>query len=184
MDGVIAGWGDEFDRMLDLAGKAGAGIPRTKDQQQWDLNEGRTPLEQGIIKLIMQEPGFYRSLDPIPGAREALKAALKAGHDVRIVSSPFISNPTCASDKLDWIIRHYGKHWASRLVLTNDKTIVHGDLLVDDKPVITGSMEPTWTHVLFGDYAYNRNAPAAIRMRSWGTPDKLLELLDLIGEDA
>lgn len=168
MDAVIASWGAEFDQMLDLAGNAAAGIPRTKDQQQWDLNAGRTDAEKGIIRLIMQEPGFYRRLEPIPGAKQALKAALKAGHDVRIVSSPYISNPTCASDKIDWIVRHYGSHWASRLILTNDKTVVHGDFLIDDKPSVTGSMEPTWQHVVFGDYAYNRNVPG-LRISAWST---------------
>ncbi len=175
MDAVIAHWGAEYDRMLDLAGAAGAAIPRTENQEHWNLHTGRTEIEQGIIRLIMQEPGFYRRLEPIPGAKQALKAALKAGHDVRIVSSPFISNPTCASDKLDWIVRHYGSHWASRVVLTSDKTVVHGDILVDDKPEITGSMEPTWTHVLFGDYAYNRAATGP-RITEWSpeTLDKLI----------
>lgn len=177
MDAVIAHWGAEFDRSLDRIGLGTAGIPRSQHQEYWDLNKGRTPDEKAIIEQVLTEPGFYSRLEPIPGAKQALKSALRAGHDVRIVSAPYISNPTCASDKIAWIVRHYGSHWASRLILTNDKTVVHGDLLVDDKPYITGSMEPTWTHVLFGDYAYNRTAPAVIRMRSWGSPEKLLELI-------
>lgn len=183
-DAVIAAWGPQFDRCLDTFGTDAASIPRTANQQQWDLKAGRTKAECAIIDQIMQEPGFYSGLEPIPGAREALKGALAAGHDVRIVSSPYISNPTCASDKLAWITKHYGSHWASRLVLTNDKTIVHGDILIDDKPVITGSMEPSWSHVVFGDYAYNRSSPAPIRMHSWGHPTKLLELASLVSAGA
>jgi 5'-nucleotidase len=166
MDAVIAHWGDWFDTWLDTYREAAANIPRTKDQQQWDLNHGRTADEKRIIKEIMTAPGFYRNIKPIPGAKQALKAALKAGHDVRIVSSPYISNPTCASDKIDWIVRHYGSRWASRLVLTNDKTVVRGDFLIDDKPEITGAMEPTWEHVVFGDYAYNRHVPG-LRISAW-----------------
>lgn len=166
MDAVIAHWGAEFDRELDLAGPAAASIPRTADQPEWNLEAGRTDEERAIIRRIMREPGFYSRLAPIDGAKEALKSALAMGHDVRIVSSPFISNPTCASDKLDWIVRHYGSHWASRLVLTNDKTLVRGDFLIDDKPEITGSMEPTWRHVVFGDYEYNQHA-YGLRLRWW-----------------
>lgn len=179
MDAVIAHWGAEFDKCLNVFGPVADGIPRTAHQQQWNLNEGRTAAERKIIEQVMIEPGFYRRLELIPGAKQALKAALKAavkaGHDVRIVSSPYISNPTCASDKLDWIARHYGSQWASRLILTNDKTVVHGDILVDDKPEVTGSMEPTWMHVLFGDYAYNR-AVAGPRITEWSpeTLDKLI----------
>lgn len=158
MDAVIAHWGAEFDRSLDSFGSEAAEIPRTKDQPQWDLKAGRTSREKVIIEAIMTEPGFYRRLDPIVGAKQALKSALAAGHDVRIVSAPYISNPTCASDKIDWIVRHYGSHWASRLILTNDKTVIHGDILIDDKPLITGSAEPSWTHVVFGDYTYNQHS--------------------------
>jgi 5'-nucleotidase len=178
MDAVIADWGPEFDRCLDAFGDDAAGIPRTVNQQQWDLQAGRTPRERIIIESIMTEAGFYTRLEPIPGAREALKAAVKAGHDVRIVSSPYISNPTCASDKLAWISKHYGSHWASRLVLTNDKTIVHGDILIDDKPEITGSMQPSWMHVVFGDYSYNQVAPtSSTRMNHWGVFPMILEEL-------
>lgn len=177
MDAVIAHWGPEFDRCLDAFGADAANIPRTADQQQWDLNYGRTERERVIIAAIMQESGFYSRLEPIEGAREALKAAVKSGHDVRIVSSPYISNPTCASDKLAWITRYYGSHWASRLVLTNDKTIVHGDILIDDKPEITGSMEPTWEHIVFGDYAYNRSVDRA-RMVAWSEFPLLVRALE------
>ena len=168
MDAVIAHWGAEFDRCLDVVGPLASGIPRTKDQQQWNLNEGRTAGEKIIIERIMTDPGFYTRLEPIEGAKQALKAAVKEGHDVRIVSAPYISNPTCASDKIDWIVRHYGSRWASRLILTNDKTVVHGDFLIDDKPTITGSMEPTWRHVVFGDYAYNKHVPG-LRITAWSS---------------
>lgn len=178
MDAVIAHWGAEFDRCLDAFKDEAANIPRTKDQPDWDLNLNRTPREKVIIKAIMQEAGFYQRLEPIRGAKTALKNAVKAGHDVRIVSAPYVSNPTCASDKLNWIVRHYGSHWASRLVLTNDKTIVHGDYLIDDKPTITGSMDPKWTHVVFGEYSYNRNSPAELRIPAWEA-DTLLTLASL-----
>lgn len=166
MDAVIAHWGAEYDRCLDRAGSAGANIPRSVDQQDWDLKKGLGPRQAKVVDRIMQEPGFYTRLEPIDGAKEALKAAVKDGHDVRIVSSPYISNPTCASDKLDWIARHYGSHWASRLILTNDKTVVHGDFLIDDKPVIKGSMTPTWRRVIFGDYPYNRHV-SGLRITRW-----------------
>lgn len=168
MDAVIAHWGAAFDESLDAFGTEADGIPRTKDQQDWNLTKGRTEAERAIIEAVMVEEGFYRRLLPIDGAKSALKAALKDGHDVRIVSAPYISNPTCASDKIDWIVRHYGSHWASRLILTNDKTVVHGDFLIDDKPTITGSMEPTWRHVVFGDYAYNKHVPG-LRLTAWSS---------------
>jgi 5'-nucleotidase len=156
MDGVIADWGRAYGESLDLFGEDAAGIPRHKDQKTFDLHAGRTQTEKDLINAVMIEPGFYSRLDPIPGAKDALKAMVAQGHDVRIVTSPWISNPTCASDKLNWVVKHYGSHWGPRVIITADKTLVHGDILVDDKPEIKGAHEPTWEHVLF-DQPYNQD---------------------------
>ena len=177
MDGVIADWGREYNRRLDTYGEDAALIPRHEDQTTFNLNEGRTEREKMLIAAIMVEPGFYAALQPIPGAKSALKAAVKAGHDVRIVTSPWASNPTCASDKLNWVIEHYGSHWASRVIITSDKTVVRGDFLIDDKPEIKGSMEPEWTQILF-DQPYNQHVISKPRIRQW-TDD----LFDIIAKE-
>ncbi|MDL5351201.1 hypothetical protein [Microbacterium sp. zg-YB36] len=166
MDGVIADWHHAYDRHVASYGARSVGIPTFKQQVAWDLNEGRTDDEKTIIREVMTLPGFYAELSPIPGAKQALKALLKQGHDVRIVSAPYISNPTCASDKMAWIAKHYGTHWAQRLILTTDKTFVRGDVLIDDKPSVTGTQAPEWAHIVFGDYAYNRHVRGH-RLHSW-----------------
>lgn len=158
MDGVIADWGRAYNASLDEFGEDAANIPRHEQQTSFNLNTGRTDREKAIIGAVMVEPGFYSRLEPIPGAKQALKGMHKAGHDVRLVTSPWVSNPTCASDKLNWVAEHYGSHWASRVVITTDKTLVRGDFLIDDKPEITGSQAPSWEHVLF-DQPYNQDVP-------------------------
>lgn len=165
MDGVIADWGHAYGESLDAFGVDAAGIPRHKDQRSFNLNDGRTDRERQIIAAVMVEAGFYSRLRPIVGAKQALKGMVKAGHDVRIVTSPWVSNPTCASDKLNWIVKHYGSHWGARVVITTDKTIVDGDFLIDDKPEVKGVQAPSWEHVLF-DQPYNQGLPQR-RIRSW-----------------
>jgi 5'-nucleotidase len=149
MDGVIADWGQAFNDSIALFGDDAAGIPRHEQQTTFDLHAGRTERERAIIGAVMVEPGFYSRLKPIPGAKQALNAMDKAGHDVRICTSPWVANPTCASDKLNWVAAHYGAHWASRVIITTDKTLVYGDYLVDDKPEVKGSLDPSWEHVIF-----------------------------------
>lgn len=166
MDGVIAAWGEAYGQSLDKYGDAAAAIPRHADQRSFNLNEGRTEVEQRIIAAVMVEPGFYERIQPIVGAKGALKGMLKAGHDVRIVTSPWVSNPTCASDKLNWVVKHYGSHWGPRVIITADKTLVRGDILIDDKSAITGELEPEWEHVLF-DQPYNRDVIDKARMVDW-----------------
>lgn len=166
MDDVVAEWGVGYDSLLDEHGEAAAGIPRRAERMHWDLYADRTPAERRIIQKIMVEPGFYGMLRAVPGARTALRQMRDAGYDIRFVSAPYISNPTCASDKIAWIARHYGSHWAQRVILTTDKTLVRGDYLIDDRPDITGGEEPSWEHVLFTQ-PYNKHIEDRRRISSW-----------------
>ena len=57
------------------------------------------------------------------------------------------------------------------------KTLVHGAVLIDDKPEITGSVVPTWKHVYF-DQPYNSiyDKPRITTWSSW--KEELLPLLE------
>jgi 5'-nucleotidase len=165
-DGVIAEWGPSgWNPGLDAYGEAAANIPRHADQRTFDLSHQRTPDELQIIAEVMNNMD-YGALRPVRGARTALRAMVRAGHDVRIVTSPWPSNPRCASAKIDWMVRYFGRDWARRTILTMDKTLVRGDILIDDKPSVTGSMDPEWEHVLF-DQPYNQDINDKRRIVRW-----------------
>lgn len=172
MDGTIADWGKEYDFMLDTyisssaeETSAVAAIPRAKDQTVWDLHTGLSQFQGEVVSVIMDYPGFYARLEPIEGAIDALKSMVEAGHEVILVTSPWLTNPTCITDKFNWVAKHLGAEWAQRVIITKDKTHVAGDILIDDKPEIKGTATPTWKHVLF-DQPYNVNVPKG-RITSW-----------------
>ncbi|WP_455003872.1 5' nucleotidase, NT5C type, partial [Cardiobacterium hominis] len=76
-------------------------------------------------------------------------------------------------EKIAWVEEHLGFDWTARVMLTKDKTLVRGDILIDDKPEISGSLSPVWQHWLY-DAPYNRhiNTPRRIRWQdpaSWAT---------------
>lgn len=80
----------------------------------------------------------------------------------------FFHNPHCAGNKHAWVMKHLGKGWTERVILTRDKTLVHGDVLIDDKPDVEGVAKPTWKHVYF-DQPYNRKNTIRPRISSWKT---------------
>jgi 5'-nucleotidase len=86
---------------------------------------------------------------------EGVHALLALGHDVRICTSPLTQYQNCVAEKYEWVERHLGLDFVSRIVVTKDKTLVHADVLVDDKPLVEGVRTPSWKHVLF-DQPYNR----------------------------
>ena len=111
---------------------------------------------KSTVRKIQGETGFFLNFDPIEGAIEALHD-LEKDHEVFICTAPLLENYTCCNDKLAWVDAHLGGDWARRTIITKDKTVIDGDFLIDDKPIITGiANEPIWQRILF-DQPYNRN---------------------------
>lgn len=114
------------------------------------------------VEAIYSAPGFFRDLPPMAGAVEALTALQDSGHDLRICTSPLSSYRNCLSEKYEWVERHLGMDFVSRVIMTKDKTLVHGDILIDDKPEVTGVRTPDWRQIIF-DQPYNRHV-GGVRM--------------------
>lgn len=76
--------------------------------------------------------GFFRNLEPIPGAIDALKS-LEEKYDVWILTRPSVQNPACYTEKREWIEIHLGIEWCKHLMLVPDKTMVEKGILIDDK---------------------------------------------------
>ena len=115
------------------------------------------------IEALALRPGFFANLEPIPGAIEAMRGLLSAGYDVRICTAPKKIFDNCVAEKFAWVKKHLGQEFVERIVLTRDKTLVHGDILVDDKPIITGVCTPSWEHIFY-DQPYNRHITTKKRL--------------------
>lgn len=124
---------------------------------------------------MLNMTSLFEYAPPIPGALKAI-TDLELAFDVWIVSTPWPSNPDSSAAKTRWCRRHLGT--ANRLILTQDKTMVRGDILVDDKPALVGP----WRHV---EYPQPWNSQ---RWMTWddGLADQILDfaaLLNLITPD-
>ena len=176
MDGVLC----EFDQhFLDTFKKLHPGQPFVpiEERHHFYLSKDYRKYYQEKAKdmciSIIDSEGFYGNLAPIPGGVEALKEmASMEGVEVFLCSSPQITSQYSAQEKLNWIREYMGAEWMERLVLSTDKTIVKGDILIDDKDTITGAEDPpTWDHILFTS-CHNRHRDlselrAVRRLDSW-----------------
>merc|ERR1719253_2506561 len=55
--------------------------------------------------------------------------------------------------------------------------MIIGDVLIDDKPQVTGTMTPTWEHIVF-EAPYNKSVEMnrRLRMRSWDWWTRILSI--------
>ncbi|KAJ7987683.1 hypothetical protein DPEC_G00329020 [Dallia pectoralis] len=120
---------------------------------------------------IWESKDFFIELEPIPGGVQAVKEMAKMENtDVFICSSPIKHYKHCPYEKYAWIEKHLGSDFLELIVLTKDKTVVTGDILIDDKPDIFGvEPNPSWEHVLF-TACHNKHVHPSLgqrRLQSW-----------------
>jgi 5'-nucleotidase len=116
--------------------------------------EGQYP--EDIVYDILSTKGFFYGLKPIPGSIKAIGKLKELGNEIYFCTSPTKEYKYCVVEKIDWIQKHFGSEWIRRIIITYDKSIVHGDYLIDDNPDILSTSEPFWKHVIY-DQPYNRH---------------------------
>ena len=96
--------------------------------------------------------GFFRELTPIKGAVDTIQDWFNRPEhfDVWFLSRPSVMNPSCYSEKAEWIDRYFGQIGLERLVLATDKSLVKGDYLIDDE-INCGQLEFEGKHMRFGE---------------------------------
>ena len=162
MDGVLADFEGHLMEEWHRRHPNTFNLPR-EERTSFYLSRQFPKEHRGKLFEIMYTPQFFASLPPIPGGKEAINDMKELGWEVFLCSSPLLENRTGASEKFAWAEQHLGRDWRGRLILTSDKTLVHGDILIDDRPDIQGAIEPVWEHVVY-DHPYNRQVKGKRRL--------------------
>lgn len=126
MDGVIA----DFD----------------KAAKEWAWAKNITSFEFKEQKLYRQ-PLFYKGLDLIEGAKEAL-LELDEHVEIRFLSAPSWNNPHSFMEKRLWIEEHFGEWGEKKMDLTFRKDLSMGHFLVDDRTKY-GAGDFIGEHIMF-----------------------------------
>lgn len=140
---------------------------------EFDIELSFPEEHRSLITSLRLMKGFFRSLPEIPGAREGLERLQKRYKHVWIVTAPTWTWAHCIPEKYAWIEERLGSEWCGRTILARDKTLVHGDVLIDDNPSIIGVRTPTWHHMIYAQ-PYNERGKDATRV-TWESIDADIE---------
>ncbi len=172
MDGVIA----DFEKGA-LKGYAKENpknpLPQRNGKNSFYLENDFEKPFSSLIREVYNLEGFFQNLEPVEGSLEAL-TTMATNQEVFICTSPLLTNPSCAQEKLSWVETYLGAEWLKRTIITKDKTIIDGDILIDDKPKIKGAQEPRWEHVLYSQ-PYNESVNEKRRL-TWENWQRILRL--------
>lgn len=128
------------------------------------------------MEEIYTTPGFIRNLPVIPGAQAAIKEMLELGNDVLICTSPLSKYENNVLEKFEWVEINFGRELTKQIIIAGDKTLIRGSILIDDKPKVSGIMNPLWEHILF-DRPYNREVPDKKRL-DWSNWKQVLKFTE------
>jgi 5'(3')-deoxyribonucleotidase len=79
----------------------------------------------------MYKPHFFRDLPPLEVGMKLYKALLGRGYNITICTQPVSTNPNSYKEKVEWL-QDYCPEMISSLVMTQNKTQIKADFLIDD----------------------------------------------------
>lgn len=143
------------------------------DIKYWDQRKNVKAECGDKIFDYLNVKGLFRNLKPIDGAIDGVKALLKQGHDVYIVTNPPVTSPYALEEKKEWLKEYLPEMVGDkpRYIFTCHKYLLQGDILFDDCPEYLRTF--TGISVAY-DYPYNQRFKSNFRVKNWG------EFLELV----
>lgn len=93
--------------------------------------------------------GAYFSLQPMPGAIAGIHSLIGMGHDIWVATKPPTGVAHAYADKASWIFK-YLPELKRKIVITHDKSLLLGDILIDDRPHKANADKFTGRLIQFG----------------------------------
>lgn len=84
------------------------------------------------IEYPQSLPGFFLNLELMEHAKVAYEV-LKTKYRVMFLTAPSVYNPMSYAEKRQSIEKHFGFNACYNLILAQDKSLLHGAVLIDDR---------------------------------------------------
>lgn len=119
---------------------------------------------------------WFQDLPVTPGAKEGVSELLAHKDiDLWICTKPLEANDRCRDDKGLWIREHFPE-LEHKLILAPDKSMIIGDVLLDDAPKIKWLPKAVWEPVVFST-PFNGPGSEWANLRHWTWGDPIEELI-------
>ena len=173
---------DTIEALLDawlkkLNKKYGRNVSR-EEIVSWDTSSAFPGLTKSDVYGVLLENDFWKEVEPIPGAADALRYFKSKGHEVYIVTATHYRS---LFGKMEYLLFRYFPFitWDD-VIITSRKQMIKGDVLIDDgvHNLIGGDYKK-----ILVDAPYNRDfdaeANGMIRVCNW---DQIKAAVDAMEE--
>lgn len=144
------------------------------DVTDWSIVCAFPGVTKQQILDFMRDADFWDTVEPVPGAAEALKHFMDEGHDVYIVTATEYEH---VAEKMKGVLFRYFPFvsW-DQVIITSRKQLIRGDVLIDDG---IHNLEGGEYRKILVTAPYNKNydaeANGMIRVNGW---DEIVRIID------
>lgn len=156
MDAWLKWLNSKFHRNVQLA-----------DVTNWDVSLAFPGLTHEQVYDILLEDDFWDTVQPMPGAPEALKSFQDQGHTIYIVTVNPYQTVRAKMEKV--LFRYFPFLDWQHVIITSNKTMLKADVLIDDG--VHNLENGDYAKILVdGPYNHDYNAESAgmKRVYNWG----------------
>ena len=151
---------------------------KSGDVVEWNLTKAFPMLTREQVYSPEYDEDFWATVDPMPDADRVLRRLMEEGHEVYVVTASFYETLKQKMD--DLLFRWYPFLDWNHVIVTTNKQMIQGDVLIDDGPHnLTGG---DYRKILF-DRPHNRDfdekSVGAIRVYDW---EEIYEQICLMAE--
>jgi 5'(3')-deoxyribonucleotidase len=148
-----------------------------EDVVTWNVADAYPGLSFEQVYEVPMQPGFWKHVEPIPGAAEALQRLMAAGHEVYIVTAtPYQS----VTEKMtDVLFRYFPFLSWKQLIVTGNKQLLRGDVLIDDG--VHNLEGGEYVKILMTaphNRSYDAEANGMFRVRDWAEAEEIIHRLE------
>lgn len=140
----------------------------------WNVAAPYTGISRKEVYDVTYEKGFWKSVEPMPGAADALMHFMDEGHEVYIVTA---TEPEHVEEKMTGLLFRYFPFisW-NQVIITSRKQMIRGDVLIDDG--IHNLEGGQYKKILFTaphNRGYDAEVNGMIRVSNW---DEAVRIID------
>lgn len=177
MDGPLAAFDRQFLRRVRENGWAMDIENEWEQRHRFATDHIISAKERKLARAMVGSAGWFADLPVVDGALDGL-LLLEEQADVWIVTKPLEVNPTCRDDKAAWMAKHFGERWLDKLIISPNKSMVRGHILLDDAPHIDWMEHASWHSVIF-PMPWNDDGSKWAGLPRWSWEDDTEELMVL-----
>ena len=132
----------------------------------WDVSKAYPGLTHDQVYGVLSEPGFWKTVEPMPDAPQVIRRLMDRGHEVFVVTAS--TYDTVHQRMEDHLFRHFPFLSPEQVIITFRKQLLQGDILIDDgvHNLEGGSYKKILVTAPYNE-DYDAEGHGMIRVNSW-----------------